>query len=1107
MNALDTFLQSGRLPLIEREEELTTIERFHAAVIDGDRMRLMAVIGEAGVGKSALIDRALERLEGNGDVVLRLRAWSEGTGALGEQLREALRRSPQTEFLLRGAIEPTLSAALGALRRVIRLRPTLLVIEDVHLLSGEPLAELARAFEVIEEEPIGVVITGRTLPAAVEGTVLPWLEERLLLDGFDRAEIERLWRTLIGVQPEEAIIDALLDTTHGNALALRSGLRTALRAIDAQGLIGREGTQVRVSTPHLLDELRRHVDLLADGMIAHMNSEERSAAARLAILGEVFDRATALQLAGITTDLLDTFIARGTLASAVAPASPLLPTQRVSGTPLAFTHSLLHEALRRHSPRDSDTVSALLAIVTEARTLLSLEPIWHLGAITPTNLDPSLVRSAALGLADIAAALFIGVHHSVAEKVLEAARHLASLVHDTGGDENARADRRLALVAAGLHVHRLHTPEFREEIDALLAMTADPRDARTAGDRIASLRFLHAINYRSDYPRFNPQVAAEIDAEVAGLLARYPELHHSANYIQYLSVVAQAGSLHRAMRRTVDREASRMVEDPEIPSDLRDAVVREIYPFILTYRPEEIDRSKEKIDALERIGASLALPTRSRIIQFQMIVGNYEAALPMIDAAEEAFRVGGLWAQYCNLRLDRTRILTARDSALSRCEAEAERLIASAPEWIRQHTQRFCGLHLAITALLCGDLRTARRWTEHYASLELLAPYERALILLDAGDDEALAAVSDENDEDYEVLRVAIALALNTPISGSALDALREDFEEPTVEIGQALSRGAKLLLLHRACRERSREAIEQCGLKPLAALENLMEWFASNGMHAFGRPLLLLGQVFGMGVRAGKAWRARFNEELGMSADESSGARPVQIRICGTVEAIPPDGEPVPVRGARLRTLLGLMVAQTLLHEPLNAREFRHIAAGSDEELDAENARKTMNAAVVRLRDLIGEASIDTSGQVPLLDTARVSIDLLEADSALRSARAALRSGALQRAVRAVRRALAATRGEPPFPALYEEFFEALREDFEARLRGITVDVIARLLEERDLAAAEELAALALRYMPEDEEMTEMRTTALEALGRRADAERARIAARQEELSADDGL
>jgi DNA-binding SARP family transcriptional activator len=213
-----------------------------------------------------------------------------------------------------------------------------------------------------------------------------------------------------------------------------------------------------------------------------------------------------------------------------------------------------------------------------------------------------------------------------------------------------------------------------------------------------------------------------------------------------------------------------------------------------------------------------------------------------------------------------------------------------------------------------------------------------------------------------------------------------------------------------------------------------------------------------------------------------------------GQVEALPPGGESIPIRGGRLRTVLGLLVADRMLRKPLGHREFCYIAAGSDDDLDPENARKTMNNAIFRLRELLGDDAISTEGETPQLNPACIEVDLLVAYELLGQAERDARDDALMRAVPALRRALELSHGEVPFPALYEDFFEALREDFENRLRSAAIDVAARLLRAGDAAGAEDLLRPALDAIPEDEELVEMLYEALTKLGRRAEAARLKI-------------
>ena len=92
--------------------------------------------------------------------------------------------------------------------------------------------------------------------------------------------------------------------------------------------------------------------------------------------------------------------------------------------------------------------------------------------------------------------------------------------------------------------------------------------------------------------------------------------------------------------------------------------------------------------------------------------------------------------------------------------------------------------------------------------------------------------------------------------------------------------------------------------------------------------------------------------------------------------------------------------------------------------------------------------------------------------------------------------RALEISRGEVPFPTLYDDFFEATREDFEDLLRSTTLRVARGLLREGDITSAEALLTRLYDIMPEDEEAGTLLQNALIALGRRAEAERVKMRA-----------
>jgi thioredoxin-like negative regulator of GroEL len=86
------------------------------------------------------------------------------------------------------------------------------------------------------------------------------------------------------------------------------------------------------------------------------------------------------------------------------------------------------------------------------------------------------------------------------------------------------------------------------------------------------------------------------------------------------------------------------------------------------------------------------------------------------------------------------------------------------------------------------------------------------------------------------------------------------------------------------------------------------------------------------------------------------------------------------------------------------------------------------------------------------------------------------------------------------PFPGLYEEFYESLREEFETRARDTSVAIAKRLLKEEDATGAEQLLQQTFSILPEDEEVANLLRTALLRQGKLADTQWVKMKAEESE-------
>lgn len=326
---------------------------------------------------------------------------------------------------------------------------------------------------------------------------------------------------------------------------------------------------------------------------------------------------------------------------------------------------------------------------------------------------------------------------------------------------------------------------------------------------------------------------------------------------------------------------------------------------------------------------------------------------------------------------------------------------------------------------------------------------------------------------------------------GMKMEMARELLHRPILRIYDLADRYSFLSIAQQAEREgkpwaatKAAEALRQMGIR------SLVEWFVEHGIHTPIEPLLdrygrhLPKEEAARWLRAGRAMakNAEGNQPTATPPEPA-----LRVGMFGKITTQPRGAaQPNRLRGARNQALLGLLVADAMLREPLERIDFCRLATNDSE--DPDRARRSMNVAVLRLREAIGTEMILTDGDTPRLNRELCHVDILEAYAALRQARQALREGGVADALRNIQQMLALWRGQVPFPGLYDEFFESLREEFESRARSTAVAVAKRLLNEDDPTGAEQLLQQTFSILPEDEEVGNLLQSALLRQGKLAD-------------------
>jgi class 3 adenylate cyclase/predicted ATPase len=377
-------------PLTGRDTELRLIKELFHASVDRRQLRLVAIAGPAGVGKSRLGWEFEKYIDGLADTVWwhRGRCLSYGDGvsfwALAEIVRQRLDISEEDDADVaagkltdgldrylpaageRDYVGARLARLLGVpfagdpaqdfsreelfagwrlwFERLAQSSPVVLLIEDVHYADAGVLDFVDHLLDWGRDVPIFVLTFGRP-EMRVERT---WGSGRnrtqLALDALDAASMEALLDSLVPGLPQEAA-SAIAEQAQGIPLF---AVETIRALIDRDIVIPSEGVYKLVGelgTLRVPDSLH---GLLAARLDA-LSPAARSLVADASVLGSSFPAEALSAVSGHgleqVRDVLDDLVRRGVLEIVADPLSPQRGTYR-------FGHDMLrqvsYDTLSRH---------------------------------------------------------------------------------------------------------------------------------------------------------------------------------------------------------------------------------------------------------------------------------------------------------------------------------------------------------------------------------------------------------------------------------------------------------------------------------------------------------------------------------------------------------------------------------------------------------------------------------------------------------------------------------------------------------------------------------------------------------------------------------------
>ena len=262
--------------VLGRGRELAQIDEFVAGAHYG--FAALAIVGEAGIGKTTVWEEAVRAAEGRSYTVLRCRAAEQevalayaGLGDLfddSEIVLPRLRR-PQREAL---AAALMLSVAAPLDQRAVGLgvlaafrlhaagRPTLVAVDDVQWLDGSTVRVLQFALRRLTNEPLRLLMTLRSgsVSPLVQRASLPVELDELRLGPLDEASLEDLLRQAVGQHVRKATLRELHDVSGGNPFFALEIARESVRT--GRYLEDGEPFPIPDDVRNLLEERLRRLD-------------------------------------------------------------------------------------------------------------------------------------------------------------------------------------------------------------------------------------------------------------------------------------------------------------------------------------------------------------------------------------------------------------------------------------------------------------------------------------------------------------------------------------------------------------------------------------------------------------------------------------------------------------------------------------------------------------------------------------------------------------------------------------------------------------------------------------------------------------------------------
>lgn len=1071
MSYIIDFLNFGSLPFVGRNFLTSQIIGFWKQNSESRTLRTALLEGEAGVGKTRLIETVIPQIVAQKGICVHIKLYPESTASLYLLLAQALDESSARE-IIKSSTKPFFNEIISNLRRISRIRNTIIFIEDAHLISIESKRDLGNLLESLSNEVISVVFLSRPVEMPVRDLIDLYKTESWFVSGLSKEDIYEMWKLIFNYEPDPNIIEILNRETKGNSLALKSSLRTL---VNSDAITEFDGNWMTESSLNTIERIViKSTQLVADAMAFNLDDDELNTALKLATLGEVFSMEAASYLIENSEINIKKLKFRGLIVDSHYSAKILSGCKKSEYQALAFTHSLVHENLLKKSLIN---VEKLCQIISESTPLYSVIPFDLLSKfeIGFDVLDPDLMKKTFYSLLDLSYAIDETTDWKLAPRIFKPAENLLVNILSHCDEENTKIFKAEFLgCSLNLSSREMRTDSFEANALEFKNYTSVYKSTRLAALHIKSLIFYigNQIVYKGVYSDLDQNWEA-----ISKIVKDYPDVRYSIEYLDFVREFIKSFNQYPFSNvshiKSAINEYKNLIKDNNLEDSLRIKWIVEVGSNLLLLPIENIDTLNERekfLIEIDSIPESRNADTQLAKARFLYSTGNYSqstSTLALVANLEKAkgqnigSGVGMMLLLICKgfLGLD---YQSTSDGIFKILE-------------ISNDFKKPVFYNLLLLFLVRNwDQNISHFISNFYYQIEE-APIKYRFYYAAVTDkiDEILNLIKDKNlVDDPEFLAITTMISKNE-ISNEAKVAI-DNIQSKPIFLNKDFIDKILLLKLMGIWEKKKRNNVNYFTDKLKEICIQITEWSLKSGiLPVIENVITNFSHFFDKdNLKFYKSKVIAFNKERNVQIKiEDTSSDKLKICLFGTISVTHPKKETHKLRGERIRYCIGGIVANHLMKFKLELDEFNSIVTGEDIPELGKTAMRTVRH---RLRELLGdEPLILTDGEPMRFNLEIADVDIIDAFNYLKNAKKDLKNNKLNNAANNLIKVYNLIDGGVSFPGLYSNFFESLREDWENSLREITNNVCKSLLEEQDFIHAEAILEQAVKTLIGDEELS----------------------------------